>query len=192
MEAAEQQPPADRSREHPRSRKWLKILLGGLLAIVVILLGSWFVFFGRKIYSEPYQMALSKVRQDPETAERLGRPIRDVTWFPAGRITREGDRATARFNFTVSGPKGKAAVSTVAQRMEGQWGLTSLDVRFPDGTRHSVRTGSQDGTEAAPAWPPPGAAGANSEQPDKASSEDTTEPAPADINIDIPTLPEAP
>jgi hypothetical protein len=183
----ETQPPPGDSAERPaRSRKWLKVLLGVVLVLVVLVVGAWFVFFGAKRSSEPYRMALEKIQQDPEVQDRLGDPIRDG-WFPMGRITGEDGRETARFNFSVSGPNGAANVSTVARRIEGVWGLTTLDLMFADGRRLSIRTGSGGALQAAPKWTPPSDVEETPEQPVEQPSIEPPTGTP-DIDIQIPGI----
>jgi hypothetical protein len=187
MENNQQELPTDQPQDRTSSRKWLRVLIGSVLVVALLVLGGWFALFGRKKFSEPYRMALTRVRQDVHVVERLGEPIRDTEWFPTGGTTSEGDRLEARYNFTISGPKGSADVSTVARCIEDQWGLTTLDVRFPDG-RHSVRVGSGEDLQAAPKFSPQAPPESPETKQDDSGPGDSVGPAP-DINIDIPGVP---
>jgi len=165
-----------------------RILLGLSLALLAALVAAWFFWFGAKKFSEPYRMALTRVSQSEAMQQELGTPIRDVTWFPTGRISGQGHGRTARLNFTVAGPRGRATVSTVARCIGGSWGLTTLDVTFPDGGRRSIPVGKMQQAAAAPRWSPgePSTGIAQS----AARSPTGSPPPPGDIQIAIPTLPE--
>jgi hypothetical protein len=187
MEDSQQELPTDQPQKPTSSRKWLRILIGVVFVLALLVVGGWFALFGRKKFSEPYRMALSKVKQDFQVIERLGEPIRDTEWFPTGGTTSVGDRLEARYNFTISGPKGSAAVSTVARCIEDKWGLTTLDVRFPDG-RYSVRVGSGEALQAAPKFSPQAPPDSPEEKPTESGPADPIGPAP-DLDIDIPGIP---
>ena len=105
--------------------------------------------------SQPYEMALSEVQEDPAVVERLGEPIKADSWFPVGTVHAENGGGEAALDFDVAGPDGRAHVRTQAKRIDGQWGLARLEVTFDDGRRLSLDTGSGDGLEEAPLWTPP-------------------------------------
>jgi len=129
--------------------------------------------------SEPYRMAWQELRKAPEVVQRLGEPLRDPRWLPAGSIFSDGARGDAKLMFDAAGPKGRAHVSVQARKIAGQWGLTLLEVTFGDGKRVSLdaagaagsaapkfgSAGAATGTDAprwqpggdAPKWPPAGA-----------------------------------
>ena len=131
-------------------------LLVPLVLLVVIAGGGLYIYqelIGSQRSSEPYQMALEQAKKDAQVVERLGEPIND-TWRVGGEVFVEGDRGEANLNFELVGPKGKASARTQARRIEGKWGLTTLEVTFDDGQRISVETAAHEGMEDAPAWPP--------------------------------------
>ena len=135
-------------------RNW-KVLVPVVL-LLVILLGGMLVYqelIGSQKSSEPYRMALEQVQSDPKVIQRLGKPI-DDTWRVGGDVFTEGDRGEANLNFEVLGPQGKGRVRTQARRIDGQWGLTTLEVTFDDGQRISLETKAGEGLDDAPAWSP--------------------------------------
>ncbi len=135
--------PAQHSRGwFKRNWKWfVPALILGPLLIGAAGIGG-FVLLRANGYksSEPYQMALSEVRQSTEVADRLGAPVADG-WNPSGNLPTDSKTGMARFNFSIYGPTGKADVSTAARLVEGEWGVTQLEVTFADGTRQSLMEG---------------------------------------------------
>jgi hypothetical protein len=81
-----------------------------------------------------YRLALAAVQESQRVREQLGEPIVDSDWNPQGNIDVADDDSIgeASFNFTVSGPKGSADVATDGRMVEGEWGLTRLDLRLSD------------------------------------------------------------
>ena len=140
------------------SRKWLWLIVAIPLLLIIVcggFCGGIFVMaFSIMKSSEPYQMALEQVQEDPLVIEQLGEPIEDVTWFPSGNVNMENDRGDANLHFQVAGPKGTAGVHVQARRMDGLWGLTTLEVTPEGGTRIQLDTGSGDDLGDAPKWPP--------------------------------------
>ncbi len=148
-----------------RNWKWLVPLL---LLICVVLFVS-FVTKGELVKtwladrtikaSEPFQMALEKLRADPEVVKQLGEPL-EPTGQASGEVgteTADGKPATgnANFYFDLTGPKGTANVHCQGKMIDGKWGLSTLKVTFADGSRHSVDvSGADDSLEEAPAWSP--------------------------------------
>lgn len=131
-----------------RTRKW-RVLLLVLAVIVAGALIAGYAYFGNDLAlksSEPYQMAMKQVKQDPKIAERLGEPVRAARWIPSGSMSVEGDRGRADIVFPIAGPKGRADVQVQARRVAGQWGIALLTVRLPDGT--STRLDVDSGSEA--------------------------------------------
>ena len=141
METFEQAPAAD-SPQKRSPRRWLRWLAATALVLILLCAGvvGGLVLRGpgARKSSEPYRMALEQAQQDPLVTERLGEPIEEASWFPAGNLNVEKDRGDANLHFTVQGPNGKATVSTMARRISGQWGLTTLNVTFEDGERLSL------------------------------------------------------
>ena len=79
-----------------------------------------------------YKLALVAVQESQTVRAQLGEPIVDSDWNPQGNIDVADDASIgeAFFNFTVSGPKGSADVATDGRMVDGEWGLTRLDLRL--------------------------------------------------------------
>ena len=64
--------------------------------------------------SEPYQMALERVRTNPQVMDQLGDPIKESSWMPTGNFSYNTTNGVASgeatFAFDVAGPKGTAHV----------------------------------------------------------------------------------
>ncbi len=191
METVDQVPGGGPPRRSSR-RTCLVVLLVVFLVLIVACAGvggaAFYLVFGALKSSEPYQMALEKVQQDPQVIDRLGEPIEDATWFPAGNLTTEDGRGSASLHFTVKGPKGEAVVGTQARRIGGQWGLTTVDVTFKDGQRILLEAGPEDGRDEAPKWKPPAAP--QTDAGEEPGAQPATDIAPqTDIQVEIPELP---
>jgi len=82
--------------------------------------------------SEPYQMALERVRTNPQVIGQLGKPIEESSWMPTGNfsyhIINGMASGEATFNFNVAGPKGTAHVHAQALCRGGQWRFLQLQV----------------------------------------------------------------
>ena len=63
--------------------------------------------------SEPFALALERVRADTEMREALGTPI-EAGWLTLGSV--DEDRGYAEFTMRVSGPLAKAGLRVVAER----------------------------------------------------------------------------
>ncbi len=136
------------------ARKWLLriVVAGGILVVACVGVGVGGVYlkFGPLRSSEAYQLGLEKVRNDPTVLAQLGEPIETVNWFPGGLLEEE----RADLHFPVAGPKGRAQVGLQARRLNGAWGLASLEVTFSDGKRHAIDTAESGGIDEAPKWSP--------------------------------------
>ncbi|MGQ9504637.1 MAG: cytochrome c oxidase assembly factor Coa1 family protein [Thermogutta sp.] len=187
------------SSQKSRSRGCLWIIVfGGILAVigcVALCLGvfAFLLSMGR----EPYQMAVDKVTQDANVKEKLGEPIEVASWFPQGSVNVTKDQGDANLTFQIRGPNGKASVNVVARRISGKWGLTSLDVTYPDGNRQLIDvSGDGDAELDAPRWQPGGSSSGEPAVP--AGTDDTqatdsssgAEAASPSLDIKIPDLPQ--
>ncbi len=151
----------------PLCRPWVLLIV---LLVVLALVGSnlWSRLQAVRS-SEPYRLAVSQVLSSAIAQEHLGTPIRDVTWFPAGRVYEEGDLGEANFAFKVAGSLKAADVFVQARRLGGRWTLTVLELRLADGKAVNLKTGGSNlgdepragevgipsGLDEAPRWVPP-------------------------------------
>ena len=135
-----------------RNWKWLVLLL---LLICVALSVVKLTQNARHIKnSEPFQMAMEKIRADAEVVKQLGEPLKP-SWLPTGEVSSEAKVGNANFYFDLTGPKGTANVACQGRMIDGKWGLSTLKVTFADGSRHSVEVSdADDSLDEAPAWSP--------------------------------------
>jgi len=105
--------------------------------------------------SEPYQQALATVQEDPRIQDALGTPIEDATWMPTGEFNIENDQGTARFDFDIKGPKGRAHVRTESRMIGGSWQIVELIVTIEETDERIVFDASEtEGDDVAPLWEP--------------------------------------
>jgi hypothetical protein len=133
--------PAERPRRGWLGRNWIWFVPATLLVLALLCggccVGIIGAIFGVLKSSEPYQMALERVQNDPGVIQQLGQPIEEAGWFPTGEVNIRNGQGDARLDFAVAGPQGKAHVHTEARRVGGRWGLTRLEVT-PDGGQRIV------------------------------------------------------
>ncbi len=98
----------------------------------------WWVVSSLKS-SEPYRMALERVRADRDVIGQIGEPVEETGWLPAGNFAYQTNNGVtsgrANFDFSVSGPKGAARVHAKAVCRNGKWGFRVLQVRPASGGR---------------------------------------------------------
>ena len=70
-------------------------------------------FISQTRSSEPFALALERVRADAELRQLLGTPI-EAGWLTLGSVDR--DRGYAEFTMRVEGPRGKAGLRVIAER----------------------------------------------------------------------------
>ena len=142
------------------SRNWLwfvpTLLLGSFLLCGGCCAGILFTAFTAIRASDPYQMALKQVQENPQVIEQIGKPIEEVSWPPpTGEVNITNDRGEANLTFSVRGPKGDAQVLLNARMVDGKWGMTSLNVVTEGGQRISLDMPDEaGGLDEAPAWNP--------------------------------------
>jgi Cytochrome oxidase complex assembly protein 1 len=128
--------------------KFLTAFMVLLLAIVVG--GTIFAWPLIKLRFHPqYAVALDEIRGSKAVIDRLGEPINPVRPFPGGTAFDDGNKAEARFVFSVEGPKGTAEVFADAKKLQGKWGFTQLKLTTPD--KHEINLAAEiqnrDGNE---------------------------------------------
>jgi hypothetical protein len=85
-----------------------------------------------------YANAETAVRNDPAVIARLGEPIERST-DPQRQNTGDLKPSGETFQFDVKGPNGTAIVSAVAVADGGPFRVTTITVKFPDGTTLDVK-----------------------------------------------------
>jgi len=143
-----------------RNWKWFvpALFLGCFLALCGCCSGMFLFFFSSIESSEPYKLALERVKADTVVVERLGEPIEGIRWpLPSGNVYIEDGRGEANIEFNIEGPKGQAHVSTQARCVAGAWALVDVAVTFEDGERSFLKIdlAGQDSLGEAPKWEPP-------------------------------------
>jgi hypothetical protein len=97
--------------------------------------------------SEPYQMALNRVRADRQVITILGQPIKEASWMPTGNFSYHINNGvalgTATFSFAISGPKDSAVVHAEAMCRNGKWEFRLLEVTTSGGRVISLRGGKE-------------------------------------------------
>jgi hypothetical protein len=124
--------------------KWLLIILGiggmGMIACCGVCGGAFYFMMSAIEQTEPYKLAMEKVRESVEVDEKIGNPIEDSAGF--NNQSTEQDFATGsarmRFGINIKGPKGAGSVSVSATKDGDQWTLRDCTVTFPDGTKQQL------------------------------------------------------
>jgi hypothetical protein len=170
----------------PRNWKWFVPSTFTLLAVSigVAIFGYVQVRSHRYRQNPAYQAALAEVQLNKQVQDLLGEPVVDSDWNPQGGYDRFGDTITgARFNFTVSGPKGHADVTTEARVVDEEWAVSRLELLTADGER--IRLTKEilaKQTADTPAFNP------KAEQ-QESSAADQPPPESKELNVQVPDLP---
>jgi len=112
--------------QHP----YAKIALG--LLLLFVLMGSFIVILFTIILSsfhgsEVYQQAIARARTDPQVVQELGEPVRPG-WLILGELKTSNDTGKADLQIPISGPRGKAQIRAIAEKSEGVWRFSCLQV----------------------------------------------------------------
>ncbi len=96
------------------------LFCGGLLTLVFsvgfsALKNEWF-----------YAQAVARTQANAEVTAILGTPI--DAGFPVGSINRSGRSGHADLSIPISGPDGKGTIYVVAEKSDGQWSFSTLEV----------------------------------------------------------------
>ncbi len=166
-------------------RNWKRLISAAILVPLVLAAGGYFVKFGPVLFSEPYRKALATAMNSPQLIAQIGEPIKRskwADWAPAGAINKDDEHGEARFSFSVTGPKGKADLSAVARRIDGQWGFSSFEVTTP-GDQHfnllsEINKGVKDDTPVFDA---------TSQKPVQPTVKEATPDQDVKIDLDLPS-----
>lgn len=171
----------------PRNWKWF---IPSTFTLVVVL--AAIAVFGyvqvrsyRYRQNPAYQAALAEVQANKQVQDLLGEPILDSDWNPQGAIELRDNSSLgeARFNFTVSGPKGHADVAAEGRMVDAEWALTRLELITQDGER--IRLTRQILGKQKVDTP---AFDLATEQKNKPTTDQPTEESP-ELNVQVPDLP---
>ncbi len=69
---------------------------------------------------------MARTRANAEVTAVLGTPI--DAGFPSGNIDRTGRSGHADLSIPISGPDGKGTIHLVAEKSDGQWSFSTLEV----------------------------------------------------------------
>lgn len=92
----------------------LLVVCGGIAAVVYGVVRTSFRS------SEPYQVAVSRAKANPEVVAALGSPIEEGA-LPSGSIQVSGGSGSADLGIPIHGPNGKATVYVQAEKFAGKW-----------------------------------------------------------------------
>jgi hypothetical protein len=132
---AASQPPASAQRRSWIARHKILTTLGVFLvaAIVAGYIFAWPLLKWR--FHALLATSLAEIQHSPDAVERLGEPINiPLRPWPSGRVHSDGKKGDARFDFVVTGPKGKADAVAQLRMTDGQWGYTELKLTCEDKT----------------------------------------------------------
>lgn len=118
------------------------VLLVAFIAVIVV------VVFGAIKRSDVYQEALRRVQNDPAVTAALGTPI-EAGFYVTGNVNLDANGGHAKFDFPVSGPKGKADVHAVATMNGSKWEYSELTVTPANGAVINVQQ-NEPATSTAP------------------------------------------
>jgi Cytochrome oxidase complex assembly protein 1 len=120
----------------------LGVLFVAFVAVIVL------VVFGAIKRSDVYREALQRVQNDPAVTAALGTPI-EAGIYVTGNVNLDANGGHAKFDFPVSGPKGKADVHVVATMNGSKWEYSELTVTPANGAAINVQQ-NEPATSTAP------------------------------------------
>lgn len=140
-----------------------KLIIIGLIILVLIgVCVAGAIYYGYRAAekalknSEPYIIAVTKLKQNPEVIEKLGE-IQD-TGFPMGAYSQNSDgTGKAAFNMSVQGAKAKGRYQVELARRNSAWHLLSGVVTTENGETIRVASATTIGIDEPPSTdlPPP-------------------------------------
>ena len=105
-------------------RKWVKAALLVYVLMIVLGVGIFFAVMAAMKSSDAYKMAVSKLGENPNAVQMLGKPI--STGMPSGSVQTSGSEGSANLSFGAEGPNGKGTVYMDAVKTQGEWKINSL------------------------------------------------------------------
>ena len=115
-----------------RNWKWV-VPTGGCLTIIILLI----VFIGAAVLgvtklttgSEPYLEGIAKTQNNEQAIELLGEPI-ETDGIMQGSINFSNNIGDADIRIPIKGPKGEGTIYVVAEKSNGTWTYSELEVRI--------------------------------------------------------------
>jgi hypothetical protein len=121
-------------------RNWKWVVPMGCVSVSIPLLfcGCFALIFtgvfGALKSSDVYQEAVAKAKENKAVQAAIGTPIQEG-FFVNGNINLINQGGNANLAIPISGPKGSATVNAVAQKLEGRWIFSTLEVAIEGGNR---------------------------------------------------------
>ena len=130
----------------PASKSIMRPIAIGCVSVVVIIAGL--VVFGFHLSkqmkdTEPYKIAIKRLKDDPRVATLLGGLIKDEP-VVTGKITLVGDRGNAGLEFRLYGKKTNASVRVLATLADGVWTVDLLEIVGDDGQKLMLEGGKPE------------------------------------------------
>lgn len=104
------------------------VIVGGLLAFPALFGGIVLIVYGVFVNSQAVQLGMTALRNDAPAIERLGAPISQG--FPTGCIRTVNASGYAHVEIPVTGPKGKASVTIIAEMADNTWRILRETVAY--------------------------------------------------------------
>ncbi|HEY4301897.1 MAG TPA: cytochrome c oxidase assembly factor Coa1 family protein [Candidatus Didemnitutus sp.] len=114
-----------------RNWKWfVPVVSVGALIVFGAFAGGIFYFVERTLKnSEPYHVALERIRASPDVAAALGKPLHE-SWLVMGNYRVQNFSRYEDLTFTMAGPQGSARVYLVATANTDGWSYRVLTVNL--------------------------------------------------------------
>jgi hypothetical protein len=104
---------------------WGVVAWAGIIGLAAVMTVSFLWLFS---HSQPYAMAVERLKQNPAAVAALGSPI--SAGFPMGHIAVENDTGSAELSFSATGPNGSGTVYVDARKTLGAWRLSRFELEL--------------------------------------------------------------
>lgn len=128
---------------NPVPERRMRTAFGCLFVAVTFIIGSTILIlvfaFGSLRNSEPAQLALAEVQDDPAVTAALGQPI-ELGLIVSGSISRTNDEGKASLQIPISGSRQSGTIYAQAEKVSGEnWFFERLVVETDEGERIILR-----------------------------------------------------
>jgi len=130
----------------PASKSIARPVAIGCVAVVVIFVGlAAFGFHLSKQMkdTEPYKIAIKRLKDDPRVATLLGGPITDEP-VVTGKITLVGNHGNASLEFQLRGKRTNADVRVLATLADDTWTVDFLEIVGDNGSKLELEGGKPE------------------------------------------------